>query len=382
MVFNFPSIVLFGEEHIFAMAENVFCNRLAVITSKGGTRLNNHIVQQFFSLLENRGVELVICKCAESNPTYENVREAIDAIKIKHCEKVLAIGGGSVIDVAKAAAYGFLNPLDFWEYINNPSLCTNNCLPIYVINTTAGTGSEINCCAVITKENKKMALVNDAIFPKVTWVVPELMNSLSLEKSIIQTLDSIYHATEAYLSINSNKFSRLCSTTCIELCLKGLNRLCSDGKNTEARSDLALASLYSGLADTYGGCLSIHSLGHAINAFNPSISHGMSITVLAPAYYKKMLAIGSFNVRERQRELCYIFNKHTGISETQSLGNLLSIFYHQLGLTNGGLSSLGFDDSDFKKIISNARETVGVLFGNDPVNLTDEMLMDILEQSR
>lgn len=378
MFFYLPSKIYFGYEHIDEFIEFFISHKIAVLTSVGKKRLCNPIISDILERFRKAGIEYEVFDCAYPNPTYDNVQDAVRGIKEYRCTAVLAIGGGSVIDCAKAAAYQAANEKDLWYYVTHCDACTDKSLKLGVISTTAGTGSEINCCAVITKDHEKRALFCPAIYPASVLIIPEVMCSIPKEMSIFQTLDSMYHAIEGFFSKNSTAFSEVCSENCIRLCLENVDGLLKDPTDIKVRSNLCLASIYSSMADMYGGCLSAHSLGHAITAFHPEISHGMSITLIAKNYYSKMLDTDIPEIVKKKERMTALFKKYITACvaiDSQDFGLILDIFFSYLGLKKVSLSE------DAEKLYINARQTVGELFENDPINLSDEEFINILKES-
>lgn len=383
MNFYFPCNILFGKVHIDDFVASFSDHKIAIITNKGKKRLANEIIVDILTRFNKMGTEYIVVDCAQPNPTYENVMCAISAIKENNCNAVIAIGGGSCIDCAKAAAYCAVNDGDMWYYVNNPNKCTNNSLPLGVINTTAGTGSEINCCAVITKANEKKALFCTAIYPKSVLIIPELLSSIPLKNSIDQTLDSMYHAIEGYFSVNASTFSEICSENCIKLCVENIDNLIKYPTDVNVREKLCIASIYSGMADMYGGCLSAHSIGHAITAYHPEISHGMSITMIASKYYSKMLNTVDMKISAKKTKLTNLFtNAIPSINaDTDDFGEVLSNFFDHIGLKDYSLTNNGIGRDEAETLYNNARQTVGILFENDPVALSNEDFVDIINKS-
>ena len=162
---------------------------------------------------------------------------------------------------------------------------------------------------MVTHENKKMALVSDSIYPDNTFIIPELMTTLPLKNTYYQLLDCMYHAIEGFLSVNANEYSKNCSENCIRICLENLDAIINDLENVEIREKLAIASLYSGYADTFGGCLSIHSLGHAICAYHPEILHGEAIALISGKYDEVMQDNADEETKKKFERLNDIFSQ-------------------------------------------------------------------------
>lgn len=379
-MFYLPTRLLWGEEaadSFFGLCVN---KNVCVICSSSRERLLDPIIENILIKLQHISHKVVISNTANSNPTYENVIASIESITSNNCEIIIAIGGGSTIDCAKAAAYGAINGVDnLLQSMDDMSLSKPKAMPLLVLNTSSGTGSEINSCAVITIGNEKKALVCDAIYPVLTWVIPRLSLSLPYEKTVPMFLDCIYHAVEGFLSKNSTMFAGEFSKTCISLCLRNLTRLKQCTNSLEVRNDLALASLYSALSDTYGGCISIHSLGHAISGIKPDVPHGISIASISVSYYTYLHQNGNSQYLNKENALLGFINSQENVFE--NLGQYMAFLNKQTGVSGYSLSGLGFCEQDFLRLLSNAHSSAGILFDNDPVPIHEEGGYLILKQS-
>lgn len=379
-MFHFPTKLLWGEqdgESFFKICAN---KNVCVICSTSQERLQDPIIKNILLKLQQTANKVIIANTACSNPTFENVTTSIETVTTNNCEIIIAIGGGSTIDCAKATAYGVVNGIDnLLLCLDDMSFSKPQAMPLLVLNTSSGTGSEINSCAVITVGNEKKALVCDAIYPALTWLIPELALSLPYEKTVPMFLDCIYHAVEGFVSKNSTFFASEFSKTCITLSMKNLTRLKQCTNSIEIRKELALASLYSALSDTYGGCISIHSLGHAISGIYPCVPHGISISAISIQYYTFLHNNGNLEYLNKEKSLIHILNTQENTFE--NLGQFMLFLNQKTNVSQYTLSSMGFSEQEFSTIISNAHSSAGVLFENDPVVIRDEDIYTILKQS-
>lgn len=378
MIVNIPTKICFGEEHLKDLANEYKKDKILIVTTKSKKVTLTSTFEKLVDSLKKNKTEYLIISNVTGNPTSEEVDEGIKVCTDNKCTAIIAVGGGSTIDVAKTIAFGATNP-DYWSYFENPKQYSNKPLKISVINTSSGTGSEINCFAVITQKNKKMGLYSEMLYPDMTIIIPKLMCSLPYKNTFFQLLDCLFHAVESYLSINSNGFSVCCAETCIRVCLKNLLLIKNNLENEKFREELAIASLFSACSDMYGGCLSIHSLGHAICAYHDNILHGEGIAIIATKYYENLEKLANINLKTKFKELSKIFEVYFGQKEmfSEYFEEIFSKFYE------GDLcfKSYNIKKSEFGKLIKNARDYVGELFDNDPIEITNEMCMKIFEES-
>lgn len=380
MVVNMPTRIFWGKEELANLAEELKQDKVLIVTGKSQRVLKTDVFKTLERMFNANKTKYITYSNVETNPTKEQVDLGVSICQENNCTAVIGFGGGSVIDVAKAISFAAVNN-SFWNFIESP--CPDNgALKLSIITTSAGTGSEINSCAVITHENKKMALVSDSIIPKNTFIIPELMTSLPLKNTYYQLLDCMYHAIEGYLSVNANEYSMSCSEQCIRICLENLNLVMNEPNNENVREKLAVASIYSGLSDTYGGCLSIHSLGHAICAYYPEILHGEAIALISCKYYEYMQKYSDEKLKNK-------FDKLNNIFETSLKRKMSNIFAENLDnvyklfeeFGNKKLADYEISRDEHEKFVRNARETVGILFENDPVNMSDEICLKIFNES-
>ena len=144
-------------------------------------------------------------------------------------------------------------------------------LPIIAITTTAGTGTEADPWTVITNGNEKIGFGYDRTFPILSIVDPDLMMSVPSDLTSYQGFDALFHSTEGYLNTTANEMSDLFALKAISLIGKSLAKAVSNGSNEEARADVALANTLSGIVESTSGCISEHSIEHALSAYHPKL---------------------------------------------------------------------------------------------------------------
>ena len=165
------------------------------------------------------------------------------------------LGGGSLIDAAKAIAVMAANPGDYWDYIAAGSgkgqPLANSPLPVVAVTTTAGTGTEADPWTVITKEdsNEKIGAGWPEVFPALSIVDPELMMTVPPHLTAYQGFDALFHSTEGYLANCSTPISDIYAIKAIELIGRSLAKAVKDGSDREARADVALANTLSGMVE-------------------------------------------------------------------------------------------------------------------------------------
>lgn len=211
----------------------------------------------------------------QPNPTEHHVMEGAALAKAEGCDFVIGLGGGSIIDSAKAIAVMATNEGTFWDYVSGGTgggkAVPVTPLPIVAITTTAGTGTEADPWAVITNpEGEKIGFGYDGTFPVLSIVDPDLMMSVPEKLTAYQGFDALFHSTEGYINRYTNPINDLYALKAIELIGKSLAKAVNNGSDKEAREDVALANTLSGMSESIGGCTSEHAMEHPLSGKIPN----------------------------------------------------------------------------------------------------------------
>lgn len=223
------------------------------------------------------------------NPTYNNCEEAAQIGSKINANVILAIGGGSVIDTAKTAAVLMYLPgkkaVDFYEKGEE----VKGALPIVVINTAHGTGSETDAFAVAQSDGHDKPIINSPhIYPTYSIDDPELTLTLPFNQIISTSIDAINHSTEAATTITTNPYSISLAKEAISLVATYLPQAIVEPKNIVPRYWLMYASAIAGISFDIGLLHITHSMEHAMSALNPKVTHGEGLGILLPAIIKEI----------------------------------------------------------------------------------------------
>jgi len=211
------------------------------------------------------------------------VRESAAAYRQGSCDSLVAVGGGSVIDTAKAVnilvTHGGNDLLRFSgaDRIQGPLR------PLIVVPTTAGTGSEVTLVAVIAhrRKNVKMAFASSHLYPDVAILDPRMTVSLPAKLTAATAMDALTHAAEASISLQKNPLSDAYAATAIRLIVENLPAVLRDGSNTQGRLALAGAACFAGIAFSNAMVGMVHALGHAAGALC-HLHHGTAMNIFLP----------------------------------------------------------------------------------------------------
>lgn len=232
------------------------------------------------------GVEVTHFDGVIPNPTTDVVTAGARLAKEKQCDVIVGLGGGSSMDTAKAIAVEVTHPKPAWEYNCHTQGPTSKTLPVIALPTTAGTGSQVTPCAVITKtaDKDKSAIWNKNIFPRVAIVDPETTRTLPRSITAQTGFDAFCHNFEAYLSNHTNPLVECMALSAIRLIAHNLPRALANGEDMEARVNMAWADTLGGLTNSSAGVTLPHGLGMQIGGHCPHVTHGQALAVFYPAF--------------------------------------------------------------------------------------------------
>ena len=236
--------------------------------------------------LEAAGVSYVHFDGVIPNPTTDVVAAGANMAKEFGAEVAIGMGGGSSMDTAKAIAVEATHEGSAWNYLHYTAGPTEKTLPIIAISTTAGTGSQTTPCAVITNTEKldKSAIWHKNIFPRVAIVDPELTATMPASVTAQTGFDAFCHNFEAYLSVNTNPLVEAMAIDAIERIAVNLPKVLEDGRDMEARSEMAWADTLGGLTNASAGVTLPHGLGMQVGGHCPHVTHGQALAAIYPAF--------------------------------------------------------------------------------------------------
>lgn len=256
-------------------------SRLLVVTDRG--LMAARLLDGLFAGLEEEGLEYALFDGTQANPTIQNVEDALTLYKAKHCQAIIAFGGGSAMDCAKGCAARTTNPRLSLSRMRGLLKVAKKPAPVFAVPTTAGTGSETTVAAVIMdpSTHEKYAINDPKLIPPYAVHDPEL--TLGLPPHITSTtgMDALTHAVEAYVGRSNTKETRKKSEEAVALIFDSLETAWRDGTNLEARASMLRASFYAGFAFTRAYVGYVHALAHNLGGLY-GVPHGLANAVILP----------------------------------------------------------------------------------------------------
>ncbi len=286
---HMPTRLIFGPGSIERLSDEVarIRHRCLIVTGRRSARLSG-LLEKVQDALLSAQIESVLFDQVEPNPTLSTITDGAKLAQEKQIKWILGIGGGSALDAAKAIALTAANGSDIKEFVCGARPARPP-LPLVVVPTTSGTGSEVTPYSVVTDpaECDKFGISNPHLFPRVAILDPELTTSMPEKVSVDTGLDALSHAVEALLSSLRSPFSDMYATEAIELVFKSLPSVREDGSFIPGRSSMQLAACLAGMAITDARTLVPHALSYPITVFY-DIPHGRACCLLLPAFLERL----------------------------------------------------------------------------------------------
>lgn len=257
-------------------------NKVLLVTDNGLLKLG--IPNQLIDAMKEENLEFVVYSDLQANPTDENVEDGYKIFKDNKCDCIVAIGGGSPIDCAKAIAAKNAHPNKKISQLQGLLKVHKKICPFWAIPTTSGTGSETTVAAVITeaKTHHKASINDPSILPKYAVLDPELTRKMPPSITATTGLDALCHAVEAYTNHTYNTSEEdERAKKAVKLIYDNLYKAYQDGDDMQARQQMQLAAFNAGRAFTRGCVGYVHAIGHTLGGLY-GIAHGLAMSVILP----------------------------------------------------------------------------------------------------
>jgi alcohol dehydrogenase class IV len=261
-------------------AQLLKAKKVLIITDPGVVQAG--LLEGVEKSLRSVGLPFAIFDGVESDPRIEVVEKSIEKAKKEGIDLIIGFGGGSSLDIAKVTSIMITNTgkIDSFFGID---LVPNPGVPVILIPTTAGTGSEVTPIAILsdTKEKLKKGIVSPTLFPEVAIVDPNLTIGLPPSVTAFTGMDALTHAIESYYSINATDLSDLLAFRAMELLSKNLRMAYAYGENLAARSCVMEGSLLAGIAFANAGVGAVHAFAYPLGG-EFHLAHGLTNTLMLP----------------------------------------------------------------------------------------------------
>ncbi|HKL10054.1 MAG TPA: iron-containing alcohol dehydrogenase [Clostridia bacterium] len=281
--FKVPQNIEFGLGSLKKLPEILNENKsehVFLISDKGLESIG--FVKKVEDIIAESGIGFTTYLGVVPNPTIDIVNEAADAYKACGATSIIAFGGGSAMDVAKAAGVLVEHGGQITDYEGNHKV-PGPIGTMIAIPTTAGTGSEVTASAVITDEarNYKLTVFSYEMLPKYVVLDPQLIMTTPFSIAASCGVDALIHAIEAYLSNNASPFSDAMAEKAMELIGQNIRRFVANRQDEEAACAMMVGSNFAGIAFAWARLGNVHALSHPVSAYF-HVAHGVANSILLP----------------------------------------------------------------------------------------------------
>ena len=262
-------------------------DHVLVVTDR--TLMNLGLPKNMLKSMDEQGIHYVCFSDIGPNPTSDDVEKGFEIYRKNGCKTVVAFGGGSPMDCAKAICAKAAHPIRKVSQMQGILRVLKPVPHLYAVPTTAGTGSETTVAAVITdsKTHRKAAINDPFLIPKYAVLDPELTVGLPPHTTATTGMDALAHAVEAYTNKTYNtKLENKLARDAVKLIHDNILKAFENGSDLEARQNMQRGAFYAGRAFTRGCVGYVHAIGHTLGSLY-GVAHGLAIAVLLPHVMKE-----------------------------------------------------------------------------------------------
>lgn len=362
-----PDIVLFDTCKEFVKNYKIGVGDL-IITSE-------HTYTTYFKPLIKDAAVIYIRTYGQGEPSDDIVEAMYTDVKNIDYKRVVAIGGGTVIDVAKLFALRTVSPVvDLFEH----ALQAVKDKELFILPTTCGTGSEVTNISILELKSRhtKMGLAVPALFADKAVLIPELLHDLPFKFFATSSIDALVHAMESYLSPKASPFTEMFSTQAIEMILSGYQKIAADGEAARIPllNNFLIASTYAGIAFDNAGCGAVHAMSYPLGAVY-HVPHGEANYAMFIGVFNTYMNLNSSGkIKKLNRLLVRILD-----CEQAKVYNELENLLNQI-LQKKPLHEYGVIEEELISFTESVMEKQGRLMANNYTELTKERVLEIYRQ--
>lgn len=332
-------------------ARNMLARRVLIVSDPGVIAAG--WVKDVVSDLSAMGIESVVFQNLTSNPKDHEVMAGVELYAKEHCDVIVAVGGGSVMDCAKAIGIAYMNGCNIlnFEGVDNVDIPGP---PLICIPTTAGTSADISqfCIIVNTEERYKMAIISKSVVPDVALVDPETTTTMDRYLTACTGIDALTHAIEAFVSTASSPIVDIHALNAIKLLWENIESAVFTPENLAGRENMMLGSLQAGLAFSNASLGAVHALGHSLGGYL-DLPHGECNALLL----EHVIRFNIPNAPERYKQIAEMMKIDTrGMTEQacgQKITHALEDLRRRLGIIDS-LRQRGVNTSDIPMLATHA----------------------------
>ncbi|MEM1541684.1 MAG: iron-containing alcohol dehydrogenase [Ignisphaera sp.] len=350
--------------------------RAVIVSGRASAKLSGAL-NDIENILRDLGIKYTVYDNVSPNPWANQAEDLAKTIWFEGAEAVIAIGGGSPIDTAKIGLTIAVNGGKVKDYIDGVKKVKRS-LPLIAINTTHGTGTEVDRYAVITLDDVKEKHGLSIKYPNVSVDDPKYTLTLDRRQTLYTSLDAFYHVYESATSLASNIFIEMLSEEAVKVISEVLPQLVNDLKNIELRYKMMYAAMIAGIAIDMGSTHIIHGIEHTLSGLEPKLAHACGLALLGPraVYY-------THRVRpEQSAKLLRHINPSIKPSPeyAEEASRAVFKFQEEVGFKER-LGDYSFTEKELKIIAELALARLNYMFSNTPFVVTEDIMIDIVRSA-
>ena len=368
--FTIPQNIVVGAgslKRLPELAKNLKKSKAYIISGPHLERIG--MVDKCREALKAAGIESDAFTQTEGNPSTDTVAKAANGFKSSKADFIVAFGGGSPLDVAKAVAVIASYGGNITDYEGGGKVL-GPVVPMIAIPTTAGTGSEVTAFSVITdhSRNYKLTVVSNYLLPAYAILDPELITTVPKSTAAACGIDAMVHALEAFISKAASPFSDLFAKEALRLIGTSIRDYVSDRSNLAACESMLIGSLFAGIAFSHARLGDVHAMSHPVSAYF-DVAHGVANAVLLPT-------VVDYNMTYANEKYKYIYDCicEKPLSDDTFTPEMLAaeirVLNDELGIPSS-LSEVGVDSSLFDNMADDAMKSGNILVNPRPTTKKD-----------
>lgn len=364
--------IIFGIERLSQILKESGVNNLFIVTGTHSYRSLN-----FKEMIENLDIKRVYFTDFTPNPKFEQICKGIELFKSEACDAILAIGGGSPMDVAKCIKLAVLAKEGVHAIIppvvNTRVTIEGSKIPFFAIPTTAGTGSESTHNAVMYFQGSKQTVTNDGILPDYAILEPSVLKTLPSYQKKCTMMDALCQGIESWWSVNSTDESKEYSKKAVELIIQNWEKYIF-GNDEEAATNIMLGANYSGRAINIAQTTAAHAMSYKITSLY-GLPHGHAVAVCLPEIWEYMIENTGKCVDERGKDylkdifvqIAHVLEVNTPSEAILKIRNMMRSMALQKPLSK-------YKDNDLLILSSSVNPT---RLKNNPVVIPDNLIKTV-----
>jgi alcohol dehydrogenase len=343
--------------------------KVLIITDRGVWSAG--LIEKPKTILESAGLRVAVIHDTPPEPEVDQVKRIFEQAKNLGGQMIIGIGGGSAMDVAKLVSVMLTNDVSLEQLLAKAEIAHRG-LPMLMVPTTAGTGSEAtpNAIVLVPEQEVKIGIVNSKLVPDCVILDPLMTLGLPPAVTASTGMDALAHAIECYTSKRANPFSDTFALKAVSLISKSLRRAYREGQNIEARHDMLLAALFGGMCISTSSTTAVHALAYPLGG-KYRMPHGLSNAVLLPHVMQFNLDAAEDRFRDVAVAMGLDVAGLTMRKAAEKMIENLYAFNKDLNIPSG-IAAQGVEESDLDGLVEAASKVTRLLDNNPrPMSKSD-----------